>query len=145
MTEPSWLPYLAGVVDARGHFEVNNRRGMGSPRIRVTTQRRVLLEWLAKQTGTKVVEDNRGYQKKLCGEHCQDQHVHVVRQSAQWTVDSTRATIVLNAIQPYLIDRVDEARRCLLAGLERFPPVRGDTVTQMRELGWPIPQLATTT
>ena len=142
LVETSWLPYFAGVVDARGHIELNSRHGHPQPRVRVTTRRRELLEWLAARTGTTVVEDSRGYNRKLCGEHCSEQHVHVARQSAQWTVDSSRATVVLYAIQPYVIAQAAEVRRALLSGLERFPPAHGDVPRQMAGLGWPLPEVA---
>lgn len=133
------IAYLAGILDARGLFEINVRHTYPQPRLRVTTRRTELLSWLAERTGTAVVEDSRGYNRKLCGTHCQDAHVHVARQSAQWTVDSSRATVVLYNVQPYLISQQSQGRKLLLAGLERFPPAKGDVPRQMAQLGWKIP------
>lgn len=139
----AWIVYFAGVIDARGHIALNGRHGVQQPRIRVTTRRRELLDWCAARTGTSVAEDVRGYERRLCGEHCSDQHVHVARQSAQWTVDSARATVVLYAVQPYILVQHAEVRQALLVGLQQFPPARGDVPRQMAGLGWPLPEVAT--
>lgn len=137
------IAYVAGVVDARGHLSTNDRHGFRQPRIRITTRRRELLHRIAELTGTVVVDQTAGYQKRNCAEHCKDQHVHVYRQSAQWTVDSSRATILLYNVLPYLVAQADDARTLLLAGLERFPPARGDMPKRMTELGWALPSLTT--
>ena len=136
---PDEIRFIAGVIDARGHIEVNQRHNRPQPRIRVTTKRHQLLEWLAAATGTKVRRDNRGYERRPCSAHCRSQHVHVVRQSSYWTVDSGRATIVLYAVQPFIVCQVDEVRHGLLAGLAAFPSARSATPVQMEQLGWPLP------
>jgi hypothetical protein len=131
--------YVAGVIDARGHIEVNNRHGKPQPRVRITTKRIELLEKMAALTGSKVVQDRMGYNRKACSEHCADQHQHVAWQSIQWTVDSARATIVLYNVQPFIFGQVDKVRTALMAGLAAFPPERGNTPQQMYDLGWEIP------
>lgn len=136
---PERLAYVAGVVDARAHIEVTNRHGRPQPRLSVTTRRRPLLDHLAALTGTNVSVDDRGYERRGCGEHCAEPHVHVVRQSAKWRVDCGRATVVLYNVLPLLVSQVDDARRALLAGLDAWPPARGNTGAQMAALGWPIP------
>jgi hypothetical protein len=133
------LGYVAGVIDARGHIEVNNRHGKPQPRVRITTKRIELLEHLAKLTGSKVVTDRVGYNRRACSEHCQDQHQHVQWQSIQWTVDSARATIVLYNIQPLIVAQIDKVREALTAGLNAFPPERGNTPQVMYDLGWEVP------
>ena len=141
MTADLDLHWVAGVIDARGHIELNDRRGTPMPRIRVTTRHVPLLQRLADLTGVKVRSDDRGYQRRSCGVHCTEQHVHVVRQSASWTVDSTRATIVLYAVSPFMVARHTEAIATLRIGLDSYPPQRGDTTKQMAALGWPIPSM----
>lgn len=133
------LAYVAGIIDARAHFAMNDRHGRQQPRLSITTRRILLLDHFAKLTGAKVVLDDRGYERRPCGSHCTDRHSHVVRQSARVTIDSARATIVLYNVQPFIVAQVAEVRRALLHGLEAFPPARGDTATQMRQLGWEIP------
>ena len=133
------IQYLAGVLDARAHIEAHNRHGHVQPRLRVTTKMLRLLNTLAEYTGTKVVPDYRGYTKRPCGEHCTDKHSHVVRQSAQWTVDSSRATIVLYNVVPFMVAQRPEAVLALEAGLQRFPPARGNVDDQMAALGWALP------
>lgn len=129
------LAFISGVIEARGHIEVGKR----GPRIRITTARTPLLTYLAKHTGVKVVHDDRGYQRRPCSDHCEQPHSHYVRQSTQWTVDSTRATIVLHNVMPYLIDTQPKAKKALATGMKNYPPARGDTITQMKKLGWETP------
>ena len=134
------IEYVAGVIDARGHIEMNGRHGRPQPRIRVTTRRVELLQYLAALTGSSVVVDNRGYEKRPCSEHCTDRHTHVARQSAQWTVDSARATVVLHSIRPFVHAQADTVARALASGLTVWPPLRGNTVAQMAALGWSTPE-----
>lgn len=133
------VPYLAGVIDARGHIEINKRHERLQPRLSVTTRRISLLEHLAVCTGTRISHDNRGYHRRSCGEHCPDQHIEVARQSAKWRVDSLRATIVLYNIQPYIVSQTAEVAEALRVGLEAYPAARGDTAKQMVKLGWELP------
>lgn len=134
------MAHFAGVIDARGHIEVNNRHEKLQPRLSVTTRRVGLLDYLALRTGVKVSYDNRGYERRPCIAHCHDQHVHVVRQSAKWRVDSLRATLVLFNIQPYIVSQVAEVAHALRIGLEAYPAARGDTAQQMKLLGWQLPE-----
>jgi hypothetical protein len=140
MSDRPPIAWFAGVIDARAHLESHNRHGHVQPRVRVTTREEALLEELARWTGAKVVLDDRAYSRRPCGEHCQNQHSHIVRQSKQWTVDSARATILLHNLLPYLRVKRERAVVCVQAGLLRFPPARGDTHTQMLELGWEMPK-----
>lgn len=135
------LSYVAGVIDSRAHIEVLNRHGKPQPRLSVTTKRLGLLNHLATLTGTKVSVDERGYEKKGCGEHCDQAHIHVARQSAKWRVDCLRATIVLHNVLPMLVDRRLDASAALTVGLESYPAARGDTAKQMVKLGWDLPQV----
>jgi hypothetical protein len=131
--------WIAGVIDARGHIESHNRHGHVQPRVRVTTRNVELLGTLARFCGNKVVLDERGYDRRPCGDHCTSQHQHMVRQSASWTVDSARATVVLFNVVPFLYAQRTTASLALEAGLKRFPPARGDLVPQMVALGWELP------
>lgn len=133
------LAYVAGVIDARAHIETTNRHGKPQPRLSVTTRRLALLEHLATLTGTNVSHDNRGYEKRGCGEHCGTAHIHVARQSAKWRVDCLRATIVLFNVQPYIVAQTVEVAEALRVGLESYPAARGDTAKKMARLGWELP------
>lgn len=139
VTEPLPLDWMAGVIDARAHIEAYDRHGHIQPRLRVTTRKVELLEELARLTGNKVVLDSRGYSRRPCGAHCTAAHSHITRQSAQWTVDSARATVVLFSVVPLLRAQRPEAALALEAGLRRYPPVKGDVPRQMAALGWPLP------
>lgn len=133
------VAWAAGVIDARGHIEVNARHGKGQPRVRITTKNLPLLERLAVLTGTRVVTDRIGYNRRPCTDHCVEQHTHIAWQSIQWTVDSARATIVLCNVRPFIVAREVDVARALDAGLAAFPPERGDTPRQMAALGWELP------
>lgn len=133
------IPYVAGVIDCRGHVEISLRHDKPQPRVSVTTRRIDVLLHLAAITGTKVSEDTRGYERRPCGEHCDGRHQHVVRQSAKWRVDSARATVVLWNVLPHVVGQVDKVRNALLAGLAAWPALRGDTGRQMARLGWELP------
>lgn len=133
------VEYVAGVIDARAHIEVLNRHGKPQPRLSVTTRRVDLLQYLSRITGTRVSYDNRGYQRRPCGEHCGAPHSHVVRQSAKWRVDSARATIVLYNVAPFMVSRKDEVAEALRVGLDVWPAARGNTGALMKELGWHLP------
>lgn len=139
MTKPLPIEYIAGVIDARGHIAVNMRHSVPQPRIRLTTRRLPLLEHFAKVTGTKVVRDDRGYERRPCHLHCDEAHLHYVRQSVQVTVDSARATIVLFNVKPFIVGQKDEVEIALNHGLKAFPPPKGDTIKRMEKLGWEIP------
>ncbi len=136
------VPWFAGVLDARGHFDIQNRRGVEQPRLAVTTNRLVLLSVLARMTGTKFHEDNRGYHRRMCSEHCTDKHVEVVRQSAKWRSDCTRATIILHSCLPYLHAMKDEALALLDIGYGTYQPTRNGTAGAMERLGWKLPPKA---
>ncbi len=129
------LPYFAGIVDARGSIGINLRNNHPQPRIRVMTGRLRLLEWLAGMTGVGVMTC------RPCSDDCTKRHYHTVRQSTQWTVDSSRAPIVLYNIRPFLIAQADLARDAYLAGVDVYPPARGNVPEQMRKLGWRLPEV----
>lgn len=150
LTEPQAAPacpllsfesivWVAGVIDARGHIEISDRHDKPQPRVTITTRRITLLDRLAQLTGTKVSADDRGYSRRPCTHHCTDQHVHVVRQSSKWRVDSARALVVLAAVQPYVVAQRDEVAEAIAVGLRSWPAARGNTGAQMAALGWPLP------
>lgn len=129
------VAYVAGVVDARAHIDVHPTR----VRVRVTTRRGDLLQWLAARTGVTVHIDERGYERRACSAHCQDRHQHIERQSAYWNVDGLRAGIVLAACLPWLVDQRYEAIRALRALQGSWPADlrRTEIGAEMMRLGWP--------
>lgn len=139
-SKPIPIAFVAGIIDARGHIEVSMRHDKPQPRLSVTTKRVELLEWLGKITGTKVSYDTRGYERRPCNEHCNQQHSHVVRQSAKWRVDSSRATVVLFNVAPHIVGQRKEVLEALRVGMASWPAARGDTAAQMARLGWPLPE-----
>lgn len=138
------VAYVAGVIDARGHLRLEMRHGKEQPRIAVTTRKISLLTVLSDLTGTKISMDDRGYQKRPCSEHCKDQHVHVVRQSAKWRVDCVRATVVLYNCLPFMVAQRDDALALLRVGLDNYQPSRNGTAAAMQRLGWDLPTVGDT-
>lgn len=126
------VAFIAGVLDARGHIDCQGRQ-----RVRVTTRRHDLLEWLAKHTGTGVRVDNAGYQRRACSEHCEDKHQHIYRQSAYWNIDGARAVIVVWNALPYLVCQRTEAHQLLRA--TGTWQERTEITQAMARLGWQIP------
>lgn len=131
------IGYIGGVIDARGHISIERN----TPRVRVTTRRTELLEWLAARTGVGVKLDERGYQRRACSEHCAAKHQHIERQSAYWNVDGARAVIVLWNVLPYLVCQRGEARSSLRHASDLWPVrPRTEITVAMRDLGWRIPK-----
>lgn len=137
------LNYIAGVLDARGHLSINNRHGKMQPKIAVTTRRTSLLNYLSANTGVGVTLDNKEYERKPCSAHCTTQHSHVARQSSYWTVGSSRATIVLYTLQPFIVAQKDEVDLYLSIGLKSFNP-KTTVLTEMKTLGWRAPRVSRT-
>lgn len=133
------IQWFAGVLDARAHFRLEDRRGTPQPRLRITTNRLGLLAVLCEMTGTRLRQDDKGYNRRLCADHCKAKHVHVVRQSAYWNADCTRATIILHSCLPYLRSSRGEALALLDAGYSTYQPTKNGTAAMMQRLGWKLP------
>lgn len=135
----TFIPWVAGVIDARAHLRLENRRDQPQPRIRVTTSKLPLLRELARLTATQVRVDDKGYSRKACGTHCDSKHIHIVAQSSYWNVDCTRATIVLHNCLPHLRAQNPEALTLLEVGYRTYQPNRNGTASRMLALGWSLP------
>lgn len=141
MAEPLNIPFIAGIIDCRGHISINERHeAFPQPSIRVTTKRASILAYLARTTGNRVTEDIREYTRRPCIDHCDETHQHVVRQSSLWTTGAGKATIILFNIQPYIVSQKEEVQAALDVGLEAWSTVRSTTIESMRKLGWSIPK-----
>lgn len=138
MIDVSWF---AGVLDARAHMRLENRRGVAQPRLRITTRKVVLLDILAEMTATKARTDDAPYEKRPCSEHCGTKHVHVARQSAYWNADGIRATIILHSCLPYLRSSRPEALSLLKLGYDQYRPTKNGIAPKMKSLGWTLPDL----
>lgn len=135
------IPFIAGIIDSRGHIFINERHtGFPQPGVRVTTRREGILQHLAKATNSRTVLDTREYTRRPCLDHCDESHQHVNRQSAIWTCGAGKATIILFNIKPYIVSQQDEVNEALQVGLQAWPSVRSTTVEAMKRLGWKIPK-----
>jgi hypothetical protein len=129
--------FFAGVIDSRMHLQASPNL----VRARVTCRRHDLLDWLSKHTGVTTHLDGREYQRRACGEHCSEKHVHQHRQSAYWNVDGLRAGIVLWDCLPYLVYSRNMAQNALRILSSRWPrnPEREPIFREMDRMGWNIP------
>lgn len=134
------IPYAAGIVDSRGHIELTVRRGIATPRVRVTTRRDEITGWLSKWTGVEPHVDTRGYDRRGCSEHCDAKHQHISRQSTYWNVDAARAVIVLYNVLPFMVCSTITATGALSQAQPSWPVKPRTEITEaMRRLGWTIP------
>lgn len=143
MTTQADIPWFAGVLDARAHMRLENRRGVPTPRLRVTTNRLVLLRTLCEMTGVRLHQrGDLDYKRRVCSEHCHDKHAHVTSAEAYWNADCTRATIILHSCLPYLRSSRDDALTLLDAGYPTYQPTKNGTAGAMQRLGWKLPSKA---
>lgn len=139
--QPQWrLAYFAGLIDAIGHINTfQTEGGTELPRISVSSPNREILNMLAFETGTKPFDTTRVYDRHRCAEHCTVAHDHIVSRSARWSVSGAKATIMLVALEPYLVLKKTVAHNVAWIGLRasRKPA----TLRKMAAMGWPLPEV----
>jgi hypothetical protein len=151
------LGWMAGVMDLRGKTKLvrapsRNERPLLA--IYVESKELEVVDELGRLTGTKVTDPRESllalsWERRGCGEHCPEPHVHVeVKASSaptsRWHITGAGAVIVLNSLIPRM--RTNRGLSELLAeGIKLVPPSgrgRGaidKTIMRMMKLGWPIP------
>lgn len=132
------LAYAAAIIDNLATLRVREYRDSTLPVVEVSG-RYGALPWLGQLTGVRVIPTNRSYQRHGCAEHCPDRHLHIESTSCRWSVTGMRATIVLAAVEPHLRMQAVDARLLIDAGLR--VQYQSQVVVDMRERGWPIPEL----
>jgi hypothetical protein len=136
--ERAELAYLAAVVDTQSIIRLRTTGdGTDLPMLALHGPNVALLEWLAELTGTKVTVTRRTYSKHGCAEHCPEKHQHIVSTSGRWSVSGAKATIVLDAVTPYLRWQYAAAIEAVRVGVTA--PTKPATARKMHALGWPIP------
>ena len=135
--EPTELGYIAGVIDVMGCLRVRHVGETELPSITISSPNEDLLKYLGKVTGTRAFIVKRSYNRRNCAEHCQQAHAHVVSMGYRWNVTGVRATMILEAITPYMALQRDEAEHLLAVGL--IAPHKRATITKMEAKGWPRP------
>ncbi len=131
------LAYVAALVDTRGTFVSRQVRDAVLPQVSISGKPFPALQWLGDISGVRVVPTVRQYSKAGCAEHCSEKHQHVLSTSGRWSVSGIKATIILDAVRPYLRLRLAEVDEMVQLGLAAGR--KGATVEKMRALGWPIP------
>lgn len=138
MIAPTDLAYLAGVLDAIGRFRVHTTaEGTRLPHVGISSPNLPLLRRCATLTGVKVTTVVRDYDRVGCGTHCDDAHLHVDSVTGRWQLVGYRATVVLAAVEPFLVDHRGQANDLLAVGYAADH--KPQTATAMRRLGWPDP------
>lgn len=139
--EPTRLAYVAGILDALGRFRVHTSdEGTRLPHVGVSSPNLALLRDLADLTGVTVTNVVRDYNRVGCGEHCTAAHLHVDSITGRWQLVGHRATVVLAAVEPYLIGQ--HATAVDLVDLGLAAPHKRQTAAAMARLGWPTPRRA---
>lgn len=128
--------YLAGLVDSLAKL---TSRVVSRDELPVVTiqGKHEILPWLAEVSGVKLMQLDKSYTRHQCTEHCPDRHMPIESWTYRWQVVGARAIVVLWNIEPYLRIQGSEARRLLRIGAH--VAVKGTTIHDMAELGWPLP------
>lgn len=136
MQEPD-CAYVAAVVDS---LAVLTTRKVASGYIPVLTiqGKHQILPWLAEVTGVSLMTLNKSYERHVCTEHCPDKHQNVETWTQRWQLSGARATVVLQAIRPYLRLQQQDADRLINLGME--VDAKPATLSAMIRLGWDVPQ-----
>jgi hypothetical protein len=130
------LAYFAGLLDALARLRtIRSSDRTRLPVVAISSPNLGLLHHCARQTGVKVTAVNRDYLRLGCDQHCTERHLHVASSTGRWQVAGARATVVLFACLPFLVDLHDDAEHLLRLGLTA--PKKPQTVAAMRRLGWP--------
>jgi hypothetical protein len=133
------LAYVAAILDTQANLTQRTVRDAVLPQVDVNGGRIEVLHHLGALTEVRIVETKRSYSRAPCTEHCAgERHLHIESVSGRWSVSGAKATIVLAAVQPYLVFRPAEIETLVEVGLGAG--FKGATVDKMAALGWPIPE-----
>lgn len=119
MSNPVTPAYLAGMMDADGHFGWRAGKHQ-APQIGVTNTSVTLMEALKGALGGSI-----GTQRRECSPSCSLDHIHRRMATMKWHVVGFRAVLVCEALLPHLIVKADKARALIdqygqaLATMER--------------------------
>lgn len=138
MTEAD-IAYMAALLDNMAALRSRSLGPSVLPVIQISGKH-AILDWVASVTGTKVIPTVRSYTRHQCTEHCPDRHNHLESSSRRWSVTGMRATIILAACEPFMKVQGATARSLIDAGLG--VQYQGQVVNDMRDRGWPIPELS---
>ena len=135
---PADIAYCAALLDNLAALRTRDFQGSELPVVQISGRHGVL-PWLGEITGTRVIPTRRAYTKHNCTAHCPDRHADITSESARWSITGMRATIVLAACEPFMRVQAVDARRLIDLGMQ--VQYQGQVVVDMRERGWPIPEL----
>lgn len=104
ITTPLDLRYMAGMMDADGHFTWRGGKYQ-APDIGVTNTSAVLIRRLAYLGGST------SEQRRACAEGCVEPHIHRRESILKWHLTGYRAVMACSALAPHLIIKAEQARR----------------------------------
>lgn len=131
------IAWCAGVIDVLGLVKTRfMKTGSELAYVQVSTPFIDVTQRLAKLTGVKVVMVHRQYNRLGCDEHCTEAHIHVLSETARWTLVGARAIVFLEAILPFVHVKREDIKKALAKG--QNAPMKEATFQKMHQLGWPI-------
>ncbi len=132
------IAYIAAVIDVQGLVRLRvTPEGTELPHVAVSGDM-ALLTYLGELSGVAPFTTKRSYDKHRCREHCTEAHQHILSVSGRWSVSGAKATVILYAVEPYVMFKKDEVAEALTAGLKA--PRKKATPAKMHKLGWPMPE-----
>lgn len=150
---------MAGILDLRGRvvYKINKTRNHSNQvTLYVESVQIPVIQALSELTGgtPEVKKRNHskadGWYRRNCDEHCPEAHVHVnpgeFLDAARWTISGSAMSVVLTALQPYLVQDKGFAD-AIAYGFEHMTLVgqgAAATCTALRRLhglGWPMPPI----
>jgi hypothetical protein len=134
--KPTDFAYVAALVDNLGKL---SSRVVHRDELPVVTiqGKHAALPWLAEVSGVQLMQLDKSYTRHQCSEHCPDKHMPIDSWTHRWQVTGARAIVVLWNVEPYMRAQAAEARRLLRLG--GLVAVKGTTIFDMAERGWPLP------
>lgn len=139
MLSSEQIAYIAGIIDCQANIRsMTTDDGTVLPLVAISTPNLALANYLGAMTGIKPFMVNRTYTKHRCLEHCDKPHEHIVSSTARWSISGAKATVLLNAVLPYVQIQKNEIEE--LAHLGLSAPKKKATPLKMQSLGWPLPQ-----
>lgn len=146
---------MAGIVDMKGKVVAKQNRLRRTPQMVLYVQSKQfpVIQRLAVMTGTnpehKAMENEEGgWFRRGCTEHCPEAHTHVDRSqfpdTMRWTVTGTPMGIVLHNLAPFLTqsERFTVARETCFRDMVlrgRGAKATVDALKRLEALGWEFP------
>ena len=152
--------WMAGILDSKSRVVYKNNKTRNPNHsnqvtLYVESVKIGIVNRLAEMTGTNPElktprQRSEGWYRRNCDEHCPEAHTHVnpgvFDAAARWTVSGSAMSVVLTALQPYMVE--DRGfTEAIAYGFEHMTLIgqgAAATVAALRRLhglGWPMPPM----